>query len=273
VRIAQCLLRLSPLGQVPGDLREGAQVSFVIAEGRDDDIRPELRAVLAHPPALILEAPRFGGHAQLFVGPSIADGFVGIEAREVLAQDLVNGIALDPLRALVPGRHPSRGVQQEDRVVSGALDELTKSLLALSERLFRLPAPGEIVGDLEKAVGLARRGIQGAQTDVRPEGRSVPAKPPLLLLEAPRAGSEFELEAWPAAGNRLSRMEEGDVPPDELFATIAEDAFRSRVGGDDSAAAVQQQRGDGGETAKQCVEVLLRFTQPTDERVALIRQQ
>jgi hypothetical protein len=68
-------------------------------------------------------------------------------------------------------------------------------------------------------------------------------------------------------------MKEREMPPDELFATVAENAFRPRVGRDDPAAAVQQHRSDGGETAKQCVEVLLRFTQPTDERASLIRQQ
>jgi hypothetical protein len=68
------------------DLREAAQVSFVIAEGRDDDIRPTA-AVLAHPPALILKLP-----ASAAMRSSLSGHHCGrlrrIEAREVLAQDL-----------------------------------------------------------------------------------------------------------------------------------------------------------------------------------------
>jgi hypothetical protein len=51
------------------------------------------------------------------------DVFGRVEAREVLAQDLLRRVALDALGARVPARDPALGVEQEDRVLPHARDE------------------------------------------------------------------------------------------------------------------------------------------------------
>ena len=56
-----------------------------------------------------------------------------IEAREVLADDLVGPVALEPLGPGVPGEDVASRVEHEDRVVPDALDEEPKALLALPQ--------------------------------------------------------------------------------------------------------------------------------------------
>ena len=53
---SSALLRLAPLGDVAGDLGEADQLAVLVADRVDDDVGPEAAAVLAHAPALRLEA-------------------------------------------------------------------------------------------------------------------------------------------------------------------------------------------------------------------------
>src|SRR5437870_4336190 len=53
--VAQLFFLSAPHAQVARDLREGEQLSLVVAQRGDDDVRPEARAVLPYPPALVLE--------------------------------------------------------------------------------------------------------------------------------------------------------------------------------------------------------------------------
>ncbi len=60
--------------QVTGDFGEAAELAALVPQGRDDDVGPKLRAVLADAPALVLE-PAFGvGDLQLVGGPAPVDG-------------------------------------------------------------------------------------------------------------------------------------------------------------------------------------------------------
>src|SRR5262249_24646451 len=80
-------------------------------------------AVLAHAPALVLETPGPGRDLELHLALAGAHVLLGVEAREVLADDLVGAPALDALGADVPGRDAAVGVEHEDGVVEDALDE------------------------------------------------------------------------------------------------------------------------------------------------------
>ncbi len=48
---------------------------------------------------------------------------VGVETREVLAEDLVLAIALETLRAGVPAHHLAAGIEHVDRIIGDALNE------------------------------------------------------------------------------------------------------------------------------------------------------
>ena len=89
------------------------------------------RTVLgADPPALIL-APSLGcGHLQSFSGFPLLDLFLGVEAREVLADDLFSFVALDVFGPRVPSDNPPFGVEPEDGVVPHAFNEQAEPLFA-----------------------------------------------------------------------------------------------------------------------------------------------
>ena len=79
-----------------------------VAQRRDDDVRPEARAVLADAPALVLEASVLRRLAQLELREMLGDVFGRVEDREVLADDLVGAVALDALGAGVPAQDVCR---------------------------------------------------------------------------------------------------------------------------------------------------------------------
>src|SRR3546814_14915120 len=72
-----------------------------------DDVRPECAALLAHPPAFVLEAAVFARSPQLVIGPAFVDPALRIEHREVPADDLLRVVAFESLRARVPGDRKS----------------------------------------------------------------------------------------------------------------------------------------------------------------------
>src|SRR5213593_666138 len=63
------------------------------------------------------------GDLELGVRVAALAVLLGVEGREVLADDLLGRVALDPPGARVPGEHPALAVEQEDRVVGHGLDE------------------------------------------------------------------------------------------------------------------------------------------------------
>src|SRR6188472_4539050 len=101
--LAHTLLGGHALGEVAGDLGEGDELAVVVLDGGDDHARPEERAVLAHPPALVLEAADALGLLQLVLGPAAIDVGLAVEDRKMLADDLGGQVALDALRPRVPG--------------------------------------------------------------------------------------------------------------------------------------------------------------------------
>src|SRR5204863_518661 len=78
---------------------------------------------LAHAPALVLEAALGARDLELVFGPAARDRLGRVEAREMLADDLVGPVALDLLGAGVPAHHPAARVDHEDGVVVDAFDE------------------------------------------------------------------------------------------------------------------------------------------------------
>ena len=120
---AGVLLGLLAGRQVTGDFREAEQLPVVVLEGRDDDVGPKLRAVLANPPALVLEPSLGSGHLQFVGGPAPVERLLRVERREVLADDLVGLVLLDPLGPGVPGGDVAVRVEHEDGVVLHALDQ------------------------------------------------------------------------------------------------------------------------------------------------------
>src|SRR5690606_9337232 len=134
----QLLIGVLPVGDVSRDLQVALHLTGRVANDRDHDVRPKARAVLSHAPAFVLEATRPRGELELVLRPSRYHRLPRVEAREVLADDLVGGIALDPFRADVPRPHVPARIEEEDGVIAHARDELRETHVILESQYVSL---------------------------------------------------------------------------------------------------------------------------------------
>jgi hypothetical protein len=147
----------------------------------------------------------------------------------VLAENLLARVAVDALRAGVPARHHALRVEHEDGVVEHALDEQAKTLLALAQRLLVQLAVGEIARDLGETEVTAVLVAQRRDHDIRPEARAVLAHAPAFVLEAALGERDLQLVLGPAALERLARVEDREMAPDDLFFGVALEVPRAKV--------------------------------------------
>ena len=177
------LLRLAALGDVARDLGEADDLAAIVADGIDDDMRPEAAAVLAHAPAFLLEAALAPGGVERLLRLAVAAVLLGVELREVAADDLVRQVALDPLRAGIPVGHAAFGVEHVDRVVGDALHQQAELLLALPQRLLGRAPLGQVAGDLGEADDLAGGRADRVDDHIGPEAGAVLADAPAFRFE------------------------------------------------------------------------------------------
>jgi hypothetical protein len=128
--LAQRVLSGHPLGDVAGDLGVADQLSGVVLHGLDHGIGPELAAVLAHPPAFLLVAAIAADRFKDFLRQAARLVLGREEAREMLAQDLAGGVALDALGAAIPGGDEALGVEHVDCVIRDRCNQPLEAVLA-----------------------------------------------------------------------------------------------------------------------------------------------
>jgi hypothetical protein len=179
----QLLVGVTPFGDVPRDLCKADMLSRVVRDPVDHHMGKKSRSVLADPPPFPLEASLLPCDLEGAGRRAGAQVLLGIEAREMLADDFFRQVALDPLRALVPARHQPVRAEKIDRVVGDALDEKPKLLLALPQRLFGGASLGEVARDLGKADDLAGWLPDRIDDDIGPEPVAVLADAPPLVHE------------------------------------------------------------------------------------------
>src|SRR6185437_10302819 len=132
-------------GEIAGQLGEAPGLTGRVANGGEDDVGPEQRSILAHPPSLDLVSALGRGCVQVVLRRTARDVRWRVEPGEVLAHDLFGGVALDPLCAGIPAHDATLGVQHHDGAVGYAFDHQPESFLRPSQLLFDLLA-GRIVG-------------------------------------------------------------------------------------------------------------------------------
>src|SRR5688500_17658492 len=94
----QLILGPPALREVTRDFGEAEQRTVAVVDSCDDDVRPESRAVLAKAPSLVLH-PAFRQRSRDLTLQLARSHVLGrIEAGEVLTEDLVLIIALEPAR-------------------------------------------------------------------------------------------------------------------------------------------------------------------------------
>src|SRR3989344_5874391 len=116
-------------------------------------MRPEEGAVLALTPALGLESARLSRRPQGPFGQARGPILRGVEAREVLAENLGGRVALEPLSAGIPARHDAVDVEHVDRIVGDRLDQEPVAVL-------RLRGPASLRCGRLTRIGAGRRRIR-----------------------------------------------------------------------------------------------------------------
>ncbi|MNT21776.1 hypothetical protein D3C72_1571270 [compost metagenome] len=149
-------------------------------------------AILAHPPALVLEASLTGRNLQRPGGQACSLVFRGVEHGKMLADDFFGQITLDALGPQVPVGHTAIRGKHVDGIVGDALHQQPKLLLALLEGLFGHLAVSQVTGDLGKPQERARRVVDRIDHHVGPEMRAVLAHAPAFAFETPLADGRVQ---------------------------------------------------------------------------------
>src|SRR5437763_242318 len=102
-----------------------------VAQGREDYVGPEARAILAQPPALVFKSALGSGYPELRRGLAALNVFWRVEPGEVLADDLRRPVALDTLRTRIPADHAALRIERDDRVILHAFHDKPEALFAL----------------------------------------------------------------------------------------------------------------------------------------------
>src|SRR5205823_5475609 len=122
----------------------------------------------------------------------------GVEAGEVLADDLLGRIALEPLGPSIPGGDHALWVEHEDGVVPNPLDQQAETLFAQAKFLLGLFPIRKVSRDLQEAPNLAGIVPQGGDDDVGPKPCPILADPPGLVLESARDRRHAQFVSRPA---------------------------------------------------------------------------
>src|SRR5690606_25365529 len=162
-----------PVGEIAGNFGVAAQLALPAVDGREDDMRPEGAAVLAHAQPLVLVAAELARLLQLLLGPLLAPSLLGIEEREVPADDFRRRVSLDALGPGVPAGDPALAIEHVNRVVAHALHQHAEALFALAQALLALAPVRKVARDLAESAHRARLVAQRRDHHVRPEARAV----------------------------------------------------------------------------------------------------
>ena len=116
-------LRFSLGSDVAGDLGEADQRALLIVDRFEDGTGGKTAAVLSDAPALGDNLPLLGGFTQHLRRRAGALFLLGVKARKVLPDDLVGAVALDALRAAIPGGDSALRIEHVDRIIGDRFDQ------------------------------------------------------------------------------------------------------------------------------------------------------
>src|SRR6185437_409409 len=101
-RLLERDLRLAALSEITRDLGEADEISIGVAYRIDNDMRPEVGAVLAHAPTLGFELALLLGDFENTAGEVSRPVLVRVEPGKMLANNLAGRIAFEALGPGVP---------------------------------------------------------------------------------------------------------------------------------------------------------------------------
>ena len=116
------------------DFRVADERSARVPYRREDDVRPEQRAVLPDAPFFILESPVSRGHLELVAREPRGDHVCRIKRFERAAEDLVSCVPYNLQCPFVPAGDTAFGIEHEDRIIVDLLYQQPELVLASAPR-------------------------------------------------------------------------------------------------------------------------------------------
>src|SRR5579875_1119843 len=197
LRLAELLLDGALLRHVARHLGEADQGTALVADGVDDDARPEAAAVLAQAPALEVEPAMLPRRREGARRQAALPVLLAIEEREMAADDLVPRVAQDLRGPGIRVENAAVAVEEEDGVVHDPLHQQPNLALALLEPghgVLELLGPPRDLGDVLEAAQRpddgAARIAQGIDVDEAGDPASVRALDEDLLARDGSAGAK-----------------------------------------------------------------------------------
>ena len=142
--LPQCFFYLPALGFVLHDFQETLHLAGCVAQGHHQPAAPKAAAIFAEVPALVFSFSLSQGAVPFCFRLSGSRVFWGEDDSSVLADDFSFAIAQQPLGACVPTGNVSVGVEGEDGVVFGAVENQLQVGFAIAQCCFCLFALGNV---------------------------------------------------------------------------------------------------------------------------------
>ena len=143
--LGQLPLGAPALADVADAVGVGARSAVLVEQGRREDLRPEGRAVRAHPRRLVLVCAAHPRRVEDEARLAIAAVRLREEDRAVAPHDLLARISEDALGPQVPRQHHALQVEREDRRVAHLLDHELERLALDVLRAAAASAPLPVV--------------------------------------------------------------------------------------------------------------------------------
>jgi hypothetical protein len=252
----QRFLLLTAARDVAGDLREADVVAVRVVYRGDHDVGPELRPVLADPPALLLVVTIAQRPGELLLGVAPVLLRLRVERTEVPADDLLLGVALDPLGSGVPALDQALRGEHEDRVVLDLLDQQSEADLTASQLLLGTALAADVLHleeEVERSLAAVEHGGEGGEHRARTAGVAD------LVLELHHPGLTIE-DLGQRVGDQVAatRGEAGVRRTDELADGTPEEVGEGAVRAHDLSGEGHRRHPDRGvlEDLPEALEVL-----------------
>ena len=119
----ECSLRRLLVSNIANNLTKTAQRPCIVVKRGDRNAGEEFGPIAAHTPTALLDAAADGGAVEIGLRLARRDFLGRVEDRDMSANDLGLGPALDTFGAAVPHGYPALGVEHIYRVIGGTVDE------------------------------------------------------------------------------------------------------------------------------------------------------
>jgi len=208
-------------GHITGDLCKADQLSMVVQNAIDENVRPETGAVLTHTPALAFHPADGRGQAEVLLWLSVFAVFLRVKAGEMLTYNFVERVALDPLGPGIPAGDMAGGIKHVDGVIRHALNQDLELGLVVAQDFLRCSSLGQVARYFGKPDEFAGVVPDRVNQYMRPEPRSIFADSPSFTFKPAVLHGTFERQAGYICGPIFVRVKPAEVRSNDFFSFVA----------------------------------------------------